>query len=535
MSGSVSGTRVEESKGRRWSGRSRTVARGGLRRRSPRLSAIYGGKGQPGPGPGPGANATTATELDTDDGDGIPMAPPSRSARSQNNKRRLPDSDKHALQSEPTTNDERHSTDDSSWLPEKHILELILDILQRRDTYEIFAEPVDQSEVEDYYEIIKEPMDFGTMRAKLHEGMYNSLQQFQYDVFLIFRNAMHFNTSATIFFRQARVLDDLAKKVFHALKADPKMFEVEFSSTRRRSGRRNFDDHRISNLSSCSKLASDSRIDCTSADVTVKGDRGERRHDIFGSDRRSTYRPWTSLPGDNDATITSMYNRTMPLVHMKQQDIGYKESLMSFVRDLGPTAHRVAKLKLQEWWNYALLRRSATCISSNDQPPSCNRVAAPSLHQVEPLPFGVQMTNPVLKSFPNHHLYERTDLSNVKRSREALQYGDKVDVLTTTTIDGTPSSHGNSSHAPREEGSMNSRQPLGSASSSFSRDARDIDSLVKIRINQARNMPAETVKGTGEQCDLIKPFEVGNLQNNQINDFDLNHSTGPELGLAYFW
>ncbi|KAM3382481.1 hypothetical protein P3S68_008055 [Capsicum galapagoense] len=26
--------------------------------------------------------------------------------------------------------------------------------------------------VEDYYEIIKDPMDFGTMRAKLHEGMY---------------------------------------------------------------------------------------------------------------------------------------------------------------------------------------------------------------------------------------------------------------------------------------------------------------------------------------------------------------------------
>lgn len=33
--------------------------------------------------------------------------------------------------------------------------------------------------VEDYYEIIKEPMDFGTMRAKLHEGMYKSLAQFE--------------------------------------------------------------------------------------------------------------------------------------------------------------------------------------------------------------------------------------------------------------------------------------------------------------------------------------------------------------------
>ncbi|MCH94600.1 bromodomain-containing protein, partial [Trifolium medium] len=64
-------------------------------------------------------------------------------------------------------------------LPEKQILELVLDTLQRRDTYEIFAEPVNPNEVEDYYAIIKEPMDFGTMRAKLHEGMYKSLEQFE--------------------------------------------------------------------------------------------------------------------------------------------------------------------------------------------------------------------------------------------------------------------------------------------------------------------------------------------------------------------
>lgn len=38
--------------------------------------------------------------------------------------------------------------------------------------------------VEDYYEIIEEPMDFGTMRAKLHEGMYRSLEQFEVCFFL---------------------------------------------------------------------------------------------------------------------------------------------------------------------------------------------------------------------------------------------------------------------------------------------------------------------------------------------------------------
>lgn len=48
-------------------------------------------------------------------------------------------------------------------------------------------------QVEDYYEIIEEPMDFGTMRAKLHEGMYKSLEQFEvsylhftFDAYVIF-------------------------------------------------------------------------------------------------------------------------------------------------------------------------------------------------------------------------------------------------------------------------------------------------------------------------------------------------------------
>ncbi|AET01108.2 bromodomain protein [Medicago truncatula] len=126
------------------------------------------------------------------------------------------------------------SVDDqpSTLLPEKQILELVLDTLQRKDTYEIFAEPVDPNEVENYYTIVKQPMDFGTMRAKLHEGMYKTLQQFEHDVFLIFNNAMNFNPPGTIYFKQARVIGELAKKVFDVLRTDPEKFEIEFSETR---------------------------------------------------------------------------------------------------------------------------------------------------------------------------------------------------------------------------------------------------------------------------------------------------------------
>ncbi|KAK3039870.1 hypothetical protein RJ639_028263 [Escallonia herrerae] len=131
-----------------------------------------------------------------------------------------------------------------SQMPEKRMLEFVLDILQRRDTYDIFAQPVDPEEeliickVEGYYQIVKHPMDFGTMRAKLQEGMYTDLQDFEDDVLLIFKNAVHFNSSATIYFRQARAIHELAKRVFHTLKSNPTRIEYEFSLERRRPGRK---------------------------------------------------------------------------------------------------------------------------------------------------------------------------------------------------------------------------------------------------------------------------------------------------------
>lgn len=39
-------------------------------------------------------------------------------------------------------------------------------------------------QVEDYYKIVEEPMDFGTMRAKLHEGLYTNFEQFKVSSFL---------------------------------------------------------------------------------------------------------------------------------------------------------------------------------------------------------------------------------------------------------------------------------------------------------------------------------------------------------------
>ncbi|KAL1549029.1 bromodomain testis-specific protein-like [Salvia divinorum] len=201
-------------------------------------------------------------------------------------------------------------------MPAKHTLELVLDTLQRRDTYEIFAQPVDPNQVENYYEIVKEPMDFGTMRAKLHEGMYQNLQQFKHDVFLIPENAMHFNSSTTTYFRQARAIHDLANKVFHLLKTKPQNF-VE--GTRRRSMRKTLCDSIPKPPTSTFRPKTPGRL--SNSHVADR--------------RRETY-----LCKEEDA-VGSTTSKPLLL-----GDISYEDSLMWYVKDLGPTALLVAKRKL---------------------------------------------------------------------------------------------------------------------------------------------------------------------------------------------
>ncbi|KAH9737096.1 hypothetical protein KPL71_018330 [Citrus sinensis] len=226
-----------------------------------------------------------------------------------------------------------------------------------KDTNEIFAEPVDTKEVEDYYEIIKEPMDFGTMRAKLHEGMYTSLEQFE-----------------------ARIIHELSKRVFHALRTDPGNFELEFLETRRRTGRRPQIEPKGQISSSSLKPATNFRSNSMTANVLSKtvsgatilrrrsqrnpekpsaastltardnkmllGATGGRRTSFSEADRRSTYSPRLLFLNDNDSTDLSSNSHSKTLKHVNQQDMGYRESLMLFVRDLGPTAQIVAERKL---------------------------------------------------------------------------------------------------------------------------------------------------------------------------------------------
>ncbi|KAJ9189420.1 hypothetical protein P3X46_000716 [Hevea brasiliensis] len=121
----------------------------------------------------------------------------------------------------------------STPVPDKKLLLFILDRLQKKDTYGVFSEPVDANELPDYHEVIEHPMDFGTVRKKLSSEVYTSLEQFEKDIFLICSNAMQYNAPDTIYFRQARSIQELAKKNFENLRQDSDDNEPEPKIVRR--------------------------------------------------------------------------------------------------------------------------------------------------------------------------------------------------------------------------------------------------------------------------------------------------------------
>ncbi|BAT88623.1 hypothetical protein LR48_Vigan583s001600 [Vigna angularis] len=115
-------------------------------------------------------------------------------------------------------------------LPDKRTLELILDKLQKKDTYGVFAEPVDPEELPDYHDVIDHPMDFATVRQKLAAGSYTTLEQFESDIFLICSNAMQYNAAETIYHKQARSIQELGRKKFEKLRIGFERSQMEHKS-----------------------------------------------------------------------------------------------------------------------------------------------------------------------------------------------------------------------------------------------------------------------------------------------------------------
>ncbi|XP_054279658.1 peregrin isoform X2 [Macrosteles quadrilineatus] len=92
--------------------------------------------------------------------------------------------------------------------PLECFLRKLLDLLRARDTGEIFIEPVDQTEVPDYGEVVKHPMDLSTMRVKVDNFEYSSLEEFEADFHLMIDNCLAYNSKDTVFYRAALKMRD---------------------------------------------------------------------------------------------------------------------------------------------------------------------------------------------------------------------------------------------------------------------------------------------------------------------------------------
>ncbi|KAH8267096.1 hypothetical protein KR018_003733 [Drosophila ironensis] len=98
--------------------------------------------------------------------------------------------------------------------PLEAALSKLLDALEARDSMEIFREPVDIGEVPDYTEIVKHPMDLGTMRTRLKDCQYTSLEQLEADFDLMIQNCLAYNNKDTVFYRAGIRMRDQAAPLF---------------------------------------------------------------------------------------------------------------------------------------------------------------------------------------------------------------------------------------------------------------------------------------------------------------------------------
>lgn len=289
-------------------------------------------------------------------------------------------------------------------MPDKKVLFAAVDKFQKKDTYGVFSEPVDPEELPDYFDVIENPMDFGTIRKKLENGDYVSLEQLEKDVLLVCSNAMSYNASSTVYYRQARSIQELARKTFQALRCDPEGIEVErerkpavkiksghsFKRSSRRAtwGRSRFESGRSDFASGATLASSGDHADWSSAslydpvkirkgaaiersggyfDVTDVNSPAELSEELSGSmlkgtalrdgrrdllveeNRRGTYKPWSTLMSGNESIFAIFGENSKQLVHTGiQSEYAYARSLAHFSADLGPAAWKIAAKKIEK-------------------------------------------------------------------------------------------------------------------------------------------------------------------------------------------
>nr|XP_016472230.1 PREDICTED: uncharacterized protein LOC107794267 [Nicotiana tabacum] len=281
-------------------------------------------------------------------------------------------------------------------LPDKKTLELILDKLQKKDIYGVYAEPVDPEELPDYHEVIENPMDFATVRNKLGNGSYATLEQFESDVFLICSNAMQYNAPDTIYYKQARTILELATKKFEKLRLNYDRSEkdvkvdqkTKYGSVVRKQIKKPvlpmFQETVGSDFSSGATLATagdnqnhnstslpgvpekpygvellaegnfsliDHNVDKAEEPLSGKGplSRLGRKSIVHDENRRASYNISTQPVSCTESIFSTFEEESKQLVTVGlYTDHAYARSLARFAATLGPVAWRVASQKIEQ-------------------------------------------------------------------------------------------------------------------------------------------------------------------------------------------
>ncbi|CAL9243609.1 unnamed protein product [Arabidopsis halleri] len=286
-----------------------------------------------------------------------------------------------------------HSSETTPILDKKS-LELILDKLQKKDIYGVYAEPVDPEELPDYHEMIEHPMDFSTVRKKLANGSYSTLEELESDVLLICSNAMQYNSSDTVYYKQARTIQEMGKRKFDKARIKIKRAEKELKtdekvkpvSSVKKQVRQPFSRNGLepvgSDFSFGANLASGGasqnepvstqtggheKHSCT--DVFFEGntsivDNLEKAEDLSSGkglvgkcgrklvveeDRRATYENSDQQADRSESIFTTFESETKQFVAVGlHAEHAYGRSLARFAATLGPVAWKIASQRIEQ-------------------------------------------------------------------------------------------------------------------------------------------------------------------------------------------
>lgn len=95
----------------------------------------------------------------------------------------------------------------------KKLLEHLLRQLERKDPHEIFAWPVNDLIAPGYSELIDRPMDFSTIRKKINQNNYSSVNEFKEDFKLMTDNCCKYNRPDTVFYEVGKKLLNAGMKI----------------------------------------------------------------------------------------------------------------------------------------------------------------------------------------------------------------------------------------------------------------------------------------------------------------------------------